>query len=83
MSGGSEAALIARNDQLLTALREALRLLDSRGLGVSCSICGARVDRSCFEGQSSVEPHEARIVQTREEARKVLLAGLECGKIQR
>lgn len=76
MNRSKEAALIAQIDQLRTALREVLRLVDSRGLGVPCATCGARVNRSCFGDEPMAEPHEIRIVQSKEEARQILLASL-------
>lgn len=71
-----EIALTAHIDQLLTALREALRLMDAHGLGVPCATCGARENRSCFGEEPMTEPHEIRMIQTKEEVRRILLTAL-------
>ncbi|MFE0472528.1 hypothetical protein ACFW2V_13030 [Streptomyces sp. NPDC058947] len=76
MNMSKEIALTAQIDQLRTALREALRLMDSRGLGVTCETCGARVSCSCFGDAPMSEPHEARILQTNEELRQILATAL-------
>jgi hypothetical protein len=72
----NEIALTAQIDQLRTALREVLRLMDSRGLGVICDTCGARVNRSCFGDEPMSEPHEIRITQVDDEMRRILLTAL-------
>lgn len=72
----NEIALTAQIDQLRTALREVLRLMDSGGLGVTCATCGARVNRSCFGEEPMAEPHEIRTIQTSDEVRQILLTAL-------
>lgn len=76
MSKGNEIALTAQIDQLRTALREVLRLRDSKGLGVPCGTCGARVNRSCFDEGPLAEPHEERLKSVDTEVRQILVAAL-------
>lgn len=76
MSKGNEIALTAQIDQLRTALREVLRLRDSRGLGVACGTCGARANRSCFDEGPLSKPHEGRLESVDIEVRRILVAAL-------
>lgn|SRR5690606_2034401 len=76
VSSGNEVALTAQVDQLRTALREVLRLMDSRGIGVLCEKCGAPVNRSCFDDGPMAEPHDVRVERSKDEARRILLVSL-------
>lgn len=75
----AEAALQAQNDQLLSAIRDALRLVNVRALGVICPACGAKVGRSCYGNGPMAVPHEGRTNEAHAETRRILLAALETG----
>jgi hypothetical protein len=68
----AEVSLRAENDQLRSALREALRLTNVRALGVVCGSCGSKVGRSCYGNGPMAEPHGVR-TQTAESQVKVIL----------
>lgn len=76
MNKSNEIALTAQIDQLRTALREVLRLMDSQGMGVTCETCGAPVNRSCIGDEPMHEPHDRRVHQVKDEMRQALLAAL-------
>lgn len=73
MAAVSATALRAENDQLRSALREALRLSDENGLGVVCGSCGAKVGRSCYGNGPMAQSHEARTRAAVNQVREILL----------
>lgn len=73
MTAVSATALRAENDQLRSALREALRLSDPNGLGVVCESCGAKVGRSCYGNGPMAESHESRSRVAVNRVREILL----------
>lgn len=74
-----ELALQAKNDQLLSVIRDALHLVNVRALGVVCPACGAKVGRSCYGNGPMAVPHEGRTNEAHAETRRILLAALETG----
>jgi hypothetical protein len=73
----AEVALRAKNDQLLSGVRDALRLASVKGLGVLCPACGAKVGRSCYGNGPMAVPHEGRTALAQEELKKILLNCLD------
>ena len=72
-------AIQAKNDQLVSAIRDALHLTNVRALGVICPACGSKVGRSCYGNGPMTVPHEGRTNKAHDELKKVLLAALETG----
>lgn len=70
-------ALQAENDQLRSALREALHLVNVKGLGVVCGSCGAKVGRSCYGNGPMAEPHGIRTLTAASRVKTILLEGLK------
>jgi hypothetical protein len=77
MSG--EDALRAKNDQLLSGIRDALHLVNVKALAVVCPSCGSKIGRSCYGNGPMAVPHPGRTVLAQEELKRVLLAALETG----
>ena len=75
MTGG-EAALRAENDQLRSALREALHRVNVKALGVICDACGAKVGQSCYGNGPMAEPHRGRFAIAERALKMALLEGL-------
>lgn len=75
----AEAALRAKNDQLLSGIRDALHLASVKALGVTCPACGSKVGRSCYGNGPMATPHEGRTALAQEELKRVLLMTLEAG----
>jgi len=74
-----EDALRAKNDQLVSFIRDALRLTTVKALGVVCPACGSKVGRSCYGNGPMAIPHEGRTRQAQDEVHRILLSALETG----
>lgn len=72
----AEASLHAENDQLRSALREALHLVNVRALGVVCGACGSKVGRSCYGNGPMAKPHGIRTQSAEAQVKLILLEAL-------
>lgn len=67
----------AENDQLRSAIREALHLIDVKGLGVVCEACGSKVGRRCYGNGPMAHVHPGRNQQATDRVKEILMGALE------
>lgn len=66
----------AENDQLRSAIREALHLANVKGLGVVCEACGSKVGRRCYGNGPMARVHQGRNQQASDRVKQILLDAL-------